>query len=133
LRPKRRAAGKADDAGMNAMTSPAGSSAAPDRTPGRSGGQPPGAPRPGSPRLWIALIALSAFAVEMAVSARYGYVRDELYFLAAGQHPAIGYVDQPALTPLLARLAATAGGGTLAGFRVLPAWGCPSWSSSPPA
>jgi Dolichyl-phosphate-mannose-protein mannosyltransferase len=126
LRPKRRAAGKADDTGMNAMTSPPGSSAAPDRTPGRSGGQPRVAPvRPGSPRLWIALIAVSAFAVEMAVSARYGYVRDELYFLAAGQHPAVGYVDQPALTPLLARLAAVAGGGTLAGFRVLPALGLP--------
>ncbi len=124
--PKRREAGTGDDAGMNAMTSPPGSSAAPDRTAGRSGCQAPAAPaRPGSPRLWIAVIAVSAFAVEMAVSARYGYVRDELYFLAAGQHPAFGYVDQPPLTPLLARLAAVAGGGTLAGFRVLPALALP--------
>src|SRR5208283_5118114 len=30
----------------------------------------------------IALIAAAAVAVEMAVSARYGYVRDELYFLS---------------------------------------------------
>ena len=57
----------------------------------------------------------------MAVSARYGYVRDELYFLSAGHHLAFGYVDQPPLTPLLARITAALTGGTLAGFRILPA------------
>jgi len=45
-----------------------------------------------SPRLGIALIALIAVAIELALSARYGYVRDELYFMAAGQHLAPGYV-----------------------------------------
>ncbi len=70
---------------------------------------------------WIALVAAAAFVVELVVSARYGYVRDELYFLAAGHHLAFGYVDQPPLTPVLARLAELAGGGTLVGFRVLPA------------
>jgi hypothetical protein len=75
------------------------------------------------PRLGIAIIAAAAFGVEMAVSGRYGYARDELYFLAAGHHLAFGYVDQPLLTPLLARIEAAAFGNTLAGLRVMPALG----------
>ncbi len=71
--------------------------------------------------VWI--IAAAAAGVELAVSARYGYHRDELYFLEAGRHLQLGYVDQPALTPLLARLEALAFGNTLAGLRVLPALG----------
>ncbi len=74
-----------------------------------------------APVRWIALIAAAAFALEMAVAARYGYHRDELYFLAAGQHPAFGYVDQPPLTPLLARLSAVASGNSLIALRLIPA------------
>jgi hypothetical protein len=84
------------------------------------------APAPGpaavtAPVRWIALIAAVATGVELAVSARYGYHRDELYFLAAGQHPALGYVDQPPLTPLLARLTAVVSGNSLVALRLLPA------------
>jgi 4-amino-4-deoxy-L-arabinose transferase-like glycosyltransferase len=75
----------------------------------------------GNKAVW--LVAAAAFAVEMAVSGRYGYDRDELYFLASGEHLGWGYVDQPALTPLLARLDALLTGNTLVGLRALPALG----------
>ena len=99
--------------------------------PGRSSRGPDTAPEAASllararrsPRLGVILVAAAAFAVEMAVSARYGYHRDELYFLEAGRHPAFGYVDQPPLTPLAARLAALLFANSLVGLRVLPALG----------
>ena len=48
------------------------------------------------------LAAMGVLAVLLLVFAdRYGYNRDELYFRML--HPAWGYVDQPPLTPLLAR------------------------------
>ncbi len=90
-------------------------SAAP--APSRSAVAPP-AP---APRLGLALIAAGAVALELAVSARYGFVRDELYFLSAGRHLAFGYVNQPPLTPLLARLSSAVTGDRVVGLRVLPA------------
>ncbi len=51
----------------------------------------------------IAVLAVGFFTVGMLVASRYGYFGDELYFLAAGDHLAPGYVDQPPGVPLVAR------------------------------
>ncbi|TWF74641.1 dolichyl-phosphate-mannose-protein mannosyltransferase [Pseudonocardia hierapolitana] len=69
---------------------------------------------------WGGLGALAAgvAALLLAVSGRYGYHRDELYFLRAGREPAFGYVDQPPLTPFLARAMDTVLPGSLTGLRL---------------
>jgi Dolichyl-phosphate-mannose-protein mannosyltransferase len=66
------------------------------------------------------------FAVLMALSARYGYHRDELYFLDSARHLQASYVDQPLLAPLLARVSLSLFGLSLPGLHVWPAlaaWG----------
>ena len=71
-----------------------------------------------APLLWIA----GAFvALEMAVSARYGFHRDELYFLACAHHLAWGYVDQPPFVPAVAWFSTHLFGTSTVSIRVFPA------------
>lgn len=51
------------------------------------------------------IVALGAFALHAATAWRYGYFRDELYFIACGHHLAWGYVDQPPLVAVVAWIA----------------------------
>ena len=52
----------------------------------------------------LSLVAAAAGLLLLLTSGRYGYHRDELYFLTAGRHLNWGYIDQPPLTPAVARL-----------------------------
>ena len=63
---------------------------------------------------------MCAALLHLATSWRYGYFRDELYFIACAKHLAWGYVDQPPFVALAAWLSAP-GGYHLVALRLLPA------------
>lgn len=60
-------------------------------------------------------------AVLLLVAGRYGHHRDELYFLEAGRHLAWGYVDQPPLVALVARVQSELFGQSVTAIRLIPA------------
>jgi hypothetical protein len=66
---------------------------------------------------WVPLIAVVQGAVLLVASTRYGYHRDEMYFIVAGSHPAFGYPDQPPLVPLICWAMHSIGSGSLAVVR----------------
>jgi hypothetical protein len=70
-------------------------------------------------KLLLALVAVK-LAIHLPLLGRYGYFRDELYFLDCGRHLAWGYVDLAPLTGWIARLLLELG-GSLWLLRLVPA------------
>jgi 4-amino-4-deoxy-L-arabinose transferase-like glycosyltransferase len=74
----------------------------------------------------VTVVAAAGVAPLLLVAGRYGYHRDELYFLACAKRLAWGFVDQPPLTPAIARLSQAVAPDSLVALRVIPAliYGC---------
>ena len=66
-------------------------------------------------------VVAAEFVLLAATANRYGYHRDELYFRVAARHPAWGYDDQPALTPLVGRFSEWVFGADPRGLRMMSA------------
>ncbi len=83
----------------------------------RPGQAPPASP-PALALGPVLIVAGLLAAALVAFSDRYGYHRDELYFLQCGRHLAWGYPDQPPLVPLIARLMSDIAPGSLVLLRL---------------
>jgi len=73
----------------------------------------------------VIAVGAALFAVLLAMATRYGFHRDELYFLECARHLQASYVDQPVLTPLFAWASLKLFGVSLLGLRMwaaLAAW-----------
>ncbi len=66
-------------------------------------------------------LALAKLVIHLLTNSGYGYHRDELYYVACGNHLAWGFVDHPPLTPFIARAVTETLGASLAALRFLPA------------
>lgn len=66
-------------------------------------------------------IATAKLLVHLYASQKYGYHIDELYYLACSEHLDWGYVDQPPLVALIARIAGSLFGDSLLAIRFFPA------------
>ena len=66
-------------------------------------------------------LALVKLLLHFWANGRYGYFRDELYYIACGEHLDWGYVDQPPLVALAAKLSRLLLGDSLFAIRFFPA------------
>jgi len=68
----------------------------------------------------VLYVLLARVALYLIAAANYGYFRDELYYLACGEHLGWGYVDQPPLIGWMAWLLQHTIGTSLYALRLLP-------------
>ncbi len=66
-------------------------------------------------------VAGGVVTLLLSVAGRYGFHRDEFYFIVAGRRLDWGFVDQPPLTPLIARAAQAINVESPFVLRILPA------------
>ncbi|MDQ2908672.1 MAG: glycosyltransferase family 39 protein [Candidatus Eremiobacteraeota bacterium] len=66
-------------------------------------------------------LGIATFIFHFANAGKYGYQRDELYFISCARHLAWGYVDQPPLIAVVAKIVLWLLGDSLYALRLLPA------------
>ncbi len=66
-------------------------------------------------------LGLAKLLAHLLTAHRYGFHRDEFYYLACGRHLAWGFVDQPPFVPFIAFVSSELFGATPAGLRVFSA------------
>jgi hypothetical protein len=71
----------------------------------------------------VGYVALIRVVLYLVAAPNYGYFRDEMYYLACGEHPAWGYVDQPPMIAWMAWLLQHTIGTSLYAIRLLPMLG----------
>ncbi len=69
----------------------------------------------------MAFLALVKLSLHLWANQGYGYFRDELYYIACGEHLDWGYVDQPPLIAVVAKLSRLLLGDSLSAVRFFPA------------
>lgn len=73
-----------------------------------------------SATLMLAGLTAAKVLLQLAGVRHYGFFRDELYYLACGEHLAWGYVDQPPLIAFIAWLARHLFGNSIVSVRLFP-------------
>ena len=66
-------------------------------------------------------LALVKLLLHLLTADNYGYFRDELYYVAAGEHLDLGYVDYPPFVAIVARVTRMLFGDSLVALHLFPA------------